>query len=233
MDGIKVYEIRLKVYLLKDIPVAKVMGVEAKFIDSAMAKDAKWLEYHEKNCLKNYCWGGLYPIEKDKMYKKDKIYTITIRTADVELAKYFSKELRNHYTADIKGLTLEKRILPSKMISEVYTLSPLVVKTNAGYWRDQISLEEYERLLLENIVKKYNQYMGEKMDEDFQLYTSLTFMNRKPVKVEYKGIHLLGDKLNLKISDDIRAQTLAYFLLGTGLGPMNTRGLGYCNYRWL
>lgn len=39
--------------------------------------------------------GGLYPIEKDGVYKKEEIYTITIRTVDVELAKYFSKELRN------------------------------------------------------------------------------------------------------------------------------------------
>ena len=51
--------------------------------------------------------------------------------------------------------------------------------------------------------------------------------------VEYKGIHLLGDKVNLKISDDVRAQELAYVLLGTGIGTMNARGYGYCNYRWL
>ena len=83
------------------------------------------------------------------------------------------------------------------------------------------------------LIKKYNHYTGEKIDEEFQLYTGLTFMNRKPVKVEYKGIHLLGDKVNLKISDDVRAQELAYVLLGTGIGTMNARGYGYCNYRWL
>lgn len=229
----KVYEIRLKIFLLRDIPVIKIMGEEAEFIDSALAKDSKWLEYHEKNCLKNYCMGGLYPIEKDGVYKKEEIYTITIRTVDVELAKYFSKELRNHYTESIKGLTLENRILPKKFISEIYTLTPVIMKTDKGYWRDQISINEFERLLVENLIKKYNQYTGEKIDEDFQLYTGLTFMNRKPVKVEYKGIHLLGDKVNLKISDDVRAQELAYVLLGTGIGTMNARGYGYCNYRWL
>lgn len=229
----KVYEIRLKIFLLRDIPVIKIMGEEAEFIDSALAKDSKWLEYHEKNCLKNYCMGGLYPIEKDGVYKKEEIYTITIRTVDVELAKYFSKELRNHYTESMKGLTLENRILPKKFIGEIYTLTPVIIKTDKGYWRDQISINEFERLLVENLIKKYNQYTGEKIDEDFQLYTGLTFMNRKPVKVEYKGIHLLGDKVNLKISDDVRAQELAYVLLGTGIGTMNARGYGYCNYRWL
>lgn len=44
----KVYEIRLKIFLLRDIPVIKIMGEEAEFIDSALAKDSKWLEYHEK-----------------------------------------------------------------------------------------------------------------------------------------------------------------------------------------
>ena len=123
--------------------------------------------------------------------------------------------------------------MPKKFISEIYTLTPVIIKTDKGYWRDQISINEFERLLVENLIKKYNQYTGEKIDEDFQLYTSLTFMNRKPVKVEYKGIHLLGDKVNLKISDDVRAQELAYVLLGTGIGTMNARGYGYCNYRWL
>ena len=123
--------------------------------------------------------------------------------------------------------------MPKKFIGEIYTLTPVIIKTDKGYWRDQISINEFERLLAENLIKKYNQYTGEKIDEDFQLYTGLTFMNRKPVKVEYKGIHLLGDKVNLKISDDVRAQELAYVLLGTGIGTMNARGYGYCNYRWL
>ena len=88
--------------------------------------------------------------------------------------------------------------------------------------------------IFENAIKKYKQFIGnEEIDEEFQLYTGITFLNRKPVPVEYKGIRLLGDKLNLKITDNKQAQELAYFLTGVGIGEINSRGMGFCNYRWL
>ena len=43
----------------------------------------------------------------------------------------------------------------------------------------------------------------------------------------------LGDKICLKISNNEQAQELAYFIVGAGLCEMNSRGYGYCNYRWL
>lgn len=233
MKQVSVFEIRVKVYILKDISFTNILAREAEYIDSALAQSEKWLEYHEINQFKKYCFGCLYPIEKDGVYKKDNIYTITARTVDAELARYFSKVLRNHYTDSMKGLVVENRVLPRKVIGEIYSLTPVIQKSDYGYWKNQMSLEEFERRLFENAVKKYNQFTGKKIDEDFQLYTNITFLNRKPIANEYKGIRLLGDKVNLKIADNAQAQELAYFLLGTGMCEMNSRGYGYCNYRWL
>lgn len=233
MKQVSVFEIRVKVYILKDISFTNILAREAEYIDSALAQSEKWLEYHEINQFKKYCFGCLYPIEKDGIYKKDNIYTITARTVDAGLARYFSKVLRNHYTDSMKGLVVENRVLPRKVIGEIYSLTPVIQKSDYGYWKNQMSLEEFERRLFENAVKKYNQFTGKKIDEDFQLYTNITFLNRKPIANEYKGIRLLGDKVNLKIADNAQAQELAYFLLGTGLCEMNSRGYGYCNYRWL
>lgn len=61
----KVYELRIKVYIIKDIPLWEILAKEAEYIDSALAQSEKWLEHHETNRFKNYCFGGLYPIEKD------------------------------------------------------------------------------------------------------------------------------------------------------------------------
>lgn len=228
---IKVYEIRLKLYVLTDITYEDMLSVETSFIDSALARDEKWLEYHETNCYKNYVFNGMYPVEKDGIYKKDNIYTIIIRTVNEELAIYFSKVLRNHYTKKLKGLTVENRIIPKKMISEIYSLTPVIMKSENGYWRDKISLDEYERQLFENVVKKYNEFTNQKIEEDFDFYTYIKFINKKPIANLYKGkIKLLGDKVSLKIADNEKAQELAYFVLGTGLGTSNSRGYGYCNY---
>ena len=108
-----------------------------------------------------------------------------------------------------------------------------IQKYDGGYWKKVVSLDEYEKRLFANAVKKYNAFTGEKIDEDFQLYNEISFINKKPVKFPCKGIVLLGDKINLKITDNKQAQKLAYFLMGTGLGETNSRGAGFCNYRWL
>ncbi len=226
-------EIRIKIFTLKDIHVSEILAQEAQFIDSALAQEQTWLQYHEENRYKGYCFSGLYPIERDGIYKKDHIYTITIRTVNIELAKFLSKILRNHYTDSIKGLTVENRTIAKKVIGEIYTLTPMIIKSDEGYWKNQMTLEDFERRLFENAVKKYQQYTGEKIDEDFQLYTNLTFLNRKPIANKYKGICLLGDKINLKIADNEQAQEIAYFLLGAGVGELNARGYGYCNFRYI
>lgn len=228
---IQVYELRLKLYTLADITYEDMLSVETAFIDSALAKDEIWREFHETNCFKVYVLNGMYPLEKDGIYKKDHIYTIIIRTVNPELASYFSNILRNHYTDKLKGLTVENRIIHKKLISELYTLTPVIIKSDNGYWRDKMSLDEYERLLKENLIKKYNEFTNQKINEDFELYTYIKFINRKPIANLYKEkIKLLGDKISIKIADNNMAQELAYFALGTGLGTTNARGFGYCNY---
>lgn len=233
MKKIKVFQIRLKVFLLKDLAVNEMLSAEAEFIDSALAKSEKWLAYHEENQFKGYTFGGLYPVSTDKQYKKESLYTITIRCVNDELARYLSNELPNHYTDVFKGLVVENKIIPQKFIEEIYTLTPAIVKNENGYWRNNITMDEFERLLFENAVKKYNHFTEDKIDEDFQLYTSISFSNKKPISCQYKNIHLLGDKLCLKIADDKRAQDVAYMLLGTGLCELGARGYGFCNYKWL
>ena len=129
----------------------------------------------------------------------------------------------------------ENRILPKKTISEIYTLTSLVMKFEDGYWRGKYPIEVFEQRLFSNAVKKYKQYTGEEVNEDFQWYTQITFLNKKPVPLSYdsKKIKLLGDKINLKIADNKQAQELTYFMLGAGLGELNSRGAGTCNYRYL
>lgn len=228
-----VFEIRIKVFLLQDIPLNALQSHISDYLDSAFGLDEELTVFHEENRYKLYSHSMLWPIEKEGVYKKDHIYTITIRTVDEKLARYFSEHLHNHYTEYMKGLTVENRLIPRKMIGELYTLTPVIMKNGDGYWKNSMSLADFERRLFENAVKKFNQFTGEKMNEDFQLYTSITFLNRKPIANEYKGIRLLGDKLNLKVADNPEAQEMAYFLTGTGMCEMNGRGFGYCNYRWI
>lgn len=229
----QVYQIRIKLYMLTDVALNRIQTNLTAFIDKGFLENEELLQMHEENKFKNYCYDLPYPIEKDKIYKKGKIYTVTIRTIDPRLAKYFQEVCVNSYTDEVKGLTSEIRIIPKKVIDSIYTLTPVILKDDKGYWRKHMQLAEFENQLKVNLIKKWNRFTGEKLSEDFSLYTLLEFLNETPVPMEYKSIKLLGDKIRLQITDNETAQKLAYMALGTGLLSMNSRGAGYVNYRWL
>lgn len=238
-NPMNVFELRLKIYLLQDIGQAYTYQVFAHFLDSYLAKNDTFLEFHQKNCYKMYCFDQPYPVEKDGVYKKEHIYTIRIRTVNTELADYFSNGLSNHFNNQIKGLTIDIKMIPKKFISEIFTITPTVIKctggtdTKGGYWKHIISFEEYENRIKSNLIKKMNTITGAKMQEDFELYRQIELVNRKPIAVPYKGIKLLGDKLRIQVAENEQAQELMYLAVGTGLGECNPRGCGFVNFRYL
>ena len=107
------------------------------------------------------------------------------------------------------------------------------MKNNNGYWKSKMTLDDFERRLKENLIKKYNTIINTKISEDFDLYTTIEFKNNKPIATSYKEIKLLGDKISLNIAENEMAQNLAYMSIGTGILENNGRGFGFVNYRWL
>lgn len=228
-----VYEITLKVYLLKPISIEESQEKIAELIDKALAKNDEFLEMHNENTFKNYCFNSFYPIDESGVYKADSIYTLKIRSVNKDLAQYLNNTLANEYTSCIKGLVTEIRIIPKKYIEKIYSITPVILKNNDGYWKNCITFEAFEKRIKENLIKKYNFINNEKLDEDFELYTAIELKNKKPIAISYKGKRILGDKINIVLSDDPRAQELAYMAIGTGIGEMNARGQGFVNFRWI
>lgn len=230
---LRVYETNMLLYLLKDIEKKKCLEEISNFIDSGMAKDEDLLKLHNENTFKMYNFNMFYPIEKGGPYLNGNMYSIQIRTIDNKLAEFFNNKLINNFTDSIKGLKATTKIIPQKHIDKIYSLTPVILKSDNGYWRGNLTFADFERRLRENLIKKYNSAMETKLDEAFQLYTNIEFINQKPVAMHYKGRKLLGDKIQLNISEDKAAQDLAYMALGTGLLEMNARGAGYINFKWL
>lgn len=227
----KIYSYAIKVYVLDSIHYILLMQKLCDLIDSCFIHNPDRLAWHETNQFKNYSFSGLTPVSLSKKYNEGSIYNFTLRTSDEALGLFLKKDLVNAYTPFLKVLTIETRILPPVHLSKIYTVTPVLLKTESGYWRDTLSFEDYERRLTENLIKKYNTITDTKMNENFQLFTHMKFDNQKPVAVPYKGIKLLGDKLTLILADNPFAQELAYVALGCGLGEMGPRGFGFCNYK--
>ena len=229
----KVIELELKVSLMRNIMSNEALEDISKLIDRSLLKTQKYADFHKENKYKYYNFGSLWPLESNKIYKKGNIYSIKIRTVHEELAEHFEEYLVNEYTDSMKALTINKRYLPKKHIVKIYNITPSIAKFEDGYWRENQSLETYERRIKDNIIKKYNDFFNTKIDEDFELFNMIKFENIKPISTKYKNISLLGDKMTLYIAENEMAQEMAYFILGTGLLEMGSRGFGYCNYKWI
>lgn len=226
-----VLELRLKVFLLENIIVKNSLGEIAKLIDKSLLADEEFSKIHTENKFKNYVYNSFYPIEKDGVYKKGSIYTIQIRTIDIKLERYFKTYLAETNTTQIKGLTINSKPIKKQLIEKIYSITPAIAKFDDGYWQKNESVEIYQDRIKINLIKKYNQFFNTKLNEDFDFVNYITFINQKPIANAYKSKSLLGDKLTLYISDNERAQKLAYLSLGTGILEMNARGMGFVNFK--
>lgn len=228
-----VYEVRLKVYLLKGIKQEDALSIISHFIDATLSKNNDFYNSKTANNFKNYCFDSFYPISINEKYEKDHVYYVRVRTINPQLAEFFAAKLVNEYNEYMKALTCETRIIPKKVIEKIFTLTPAILKSGTGYWKDMIPVEEYITKMKQNLIKKFNMYTDNEIEEDAPLYKDVEMLNKKPIGVSYKGIILLGDKLQVNIENDPIAQELAYLSIGTGLGEMNSRGYGFVNYRWV
>ena len=230
---LKVYELRVKVFLYHQLPCEEALEAVNRFIDQALVKSSQYLEYHETNKFAKYTFGALFPIEQERVYKAQTVYQFTVRSCDTDLVQYLSNQLPKGDTEQMRGLVADIKIVPQRHISTLYSLTPVIVKSkDKGYWRDDMSLPDFERRLKENLIKKYNLLSNQKIDENFELYNLLEFKNKCPVAVPYKGVRLLGDKIQLQIADNPQAQESAYAAIGTGLCEMNSRGSGFVSYHF-
>lgn len=231
-----VKEIIVRIYLNKAIKVQEVQGAIVHFLDAFFAQDERFIQFHNTNMQKGYTFDLPYPIEKGMTeYKGDSIYQFRIRTVNEELATYLISGIADHRTNEIKGLARTIKTIPYKHISQVYTLTPMVLidADGRGYWRDCMSFVEFEEMLKKSMLDQYEKWTGETIDKDCPLYDQIELKNKGAIGVPYKGIKLLGDKLSMQVADNETAQKVIYYLLASGIGTKGSRGMGFLGYRFL
>ena len=230
----KVYEYKVKVKLKKELQYYEIAEKLSYFIDSVLVKDEIFTQYHSSSQYKGYVHDLLYPIEANSVYQLNKVYTMRIRLVQEDLVQYLMGKLAFHETQEIKGVGGEIKIIPKRTIQQLYSITPVILKTpGQGYWRGHMTLEEFEKRLKENLIKKYKYFTGNDIDKDFSLYDLIEFKNKVPVKSSYKNVSLLGDKISLELAQNKQAQELAYLALGVGLLENNSRGYGFVNFKYI
>lgn len=228
----EVYELKVKIYLQKKLNINESLIEITRFIDQCLCSNDKMAQYHRENKFKLYCYNNLYPLAINDVFLNDKNYTFVVRTVDPELANFFNENLAKERTDCLIGLVSDIKTIPKHPIQKVYNLTPCIMKTDKGYWKNTIHFNDYLDQLKRNSIKKYNQFSNEGIDDDFDFIEKITFKNKVPIKMKMKNIQLLGDKVEIDIASNKKAQELAYFLLGTGLLENCSRGAGFLNYQW-
>ena len=241
----KIFELKCITYLKQDVSFEDSFDSISKFINYSICQKDEYKQKHNQNVFNNYCFGSFFPIEKDKLYKKGNTYYFTFRTIDEKFAKELSNLLRaNINNPYLQIVQVEKRDIKQFFISEIYSATPVIIslkkeneKSHQLFWTLEKSgdILELQKQLQENLIKKYEEFFGEKLNVSQNFIQLLEIKNHKPQSVCFtttknemqKKIRLIGNKFRIIPNEDEISQKLAFLSLGVGLGEKSSYGGGF------
>ncbi|OAA84795.1 hypothetical protein [Clostridium ljungdahlii] len=227
------YELRIKVKLSMNMNFVEIPYNIGVFINNSMLKSALLKKFHEEKFYK-YVYDNFYPIERDKIYKKDKVYFFRLRSMNIQLLNKMAIAIYNHEYNNIKAIDVDLKVQEVDKINEIYTLKPVIVTIDSKPWlKEKNSVDLLMKRLNDNLEKKLNQ-IGEKCGfrKSEMFVNEMKILNKCPMKYKYKSINLLGNKVQIKVNQDEFSQKKALLALALGLGEKGSSlGAGFCNYK--
>lgn len=228
------YELTVTVYLLSDIYFTKINEIIGQTINKAMFLDTELSEKHKKNEYKLYVYNNLYPLEFNKTYKKGRIYIFKIRTLENIFAEKIKKLLLKVGDEYLKIISIDSRIIRKKHITEIYTVTPVLITVDNKHWLPQDDFMLLQKRLQANLEKKYKAFYKEKLNMNHSFIQHIEILNHIPLSFYYKNTKLLANKFRIIPNEDENSQTLAFMAEAVGIGEKNSAvGLGFCNAQYL
>ncbi|PHS41286.1 MAG: CRISPR-associated endoribonuclease Cas6 [Sulfurovum sp.] len=238
----KYFELKCTAYLKKDIPFKESFEILSKYISFSMAQDKELKKLHDKKGFKHYCFGGLFPIEREKIYKKGHSYSFSIRSLDEQMMESLSSELRKNIdNPNLLIVETTKRVQKQFFVSELYSVTPVVITVENGFhWTMEKDgdILKLQKQLHDNLEKKYHDFYGESLEGVQNFIQLLEIKNRVPQTIpmtrkdqktgKVSSFRFFGNKLRIVPNEDEVSQKLAFVALGAGLGEKNSFGGGFC-----
>lgn len=222
--------------LKKNIGFKESFEVLSKYISFSMAQTPELKALHEKKGYKFYNFGNFYPIEKDQTYKKGNSYLFTIRSPNELFIDTLFKTLRQNIdNPHFLVMQTNKKTIKQFFVSELYSATPVVVTSNKNiFWTIEKDGEimKLQRLLHDNLEKKYFDFYAEKLESTQNFIQLLEIKNRKPQNIwtskNGKNFRFFGNKFRIVPNEDEVSQKLAFMALSCGFGEKNSFGGGFC-----
>lgn len=242
----KYFELRCIAYIKKDIEFKNSFDVLSKFINFSMLDDDELKLHHEKQGFKNYTFGGLYPIEKEKIYKKGQTYTFTIRSLDQVFINKIDILLRQNINSfNLQVVETTKQTINKFFIISLYSVTPVIVslpkkdtkdkKEKQRFWSIEDDVFALQKQLQDNLLKKYKSFYGEELETTQNFIQLFEIKNRVPQSIYFtknfngkdQTIRLFGNKFRFIVNEDEVSQKLAFVALACGLGEKQSYGGGF------
>ena len=201
-----------------------------------MAKNRELKELHnQERVYKHYSFGNFYPIEKEQVYKRGKMYTFTIRSVNEQFIDELSGSLRqNINNQNLLVVETHKKTINQFFISELYSVTPVIVSVSKGlFWTIDKNgdILQLQKQLNYNLEKKYLSFYGEPIKGEQNFIQLLELKNRYPQSIYMKKsgntIRFFGNKFRIIPNEDEVSQKLAFLALSCGLGEKNSFGGGF------
>jgi CRISPR-associated endoribonuclease Cas6 len=222
------YDLYVKIEMPHDVSYKDLNNFLSDFINKSLLNDNKLKSMHETKDIKGYVISSLHPIEKDKIYKKGKIYIFNINCYDFYLCSRMKDCLKE--MKDIKETNM--RVHTFKVINELMMTTPAITSTeNARYWTLDNSLAVLYEKIDKNMKHKANVILKidrDKLETSENFIESLELRNDKDIIFNYKNGKLFAYSAYIKVKKDPMSQLLANLCIATGIGEKNSLGFGFC-----
>ena len=237
----KYFELTCTAYLKKEIHFKESFEILSKYISFSMAQSEELEKLHKQKGYKYYSFGNFYPIEKEKIYKQGETYQFRLRSPDESFIDKLSQTLReNINNPHLMTVELSKRTVKQFFISELYSVTPVIVTTENGmFWTmdKDGDIMRLQKQLHDNLEKTYFDFYGEKLSGEQNFIQLLEVKNRQPQNIwlskNGKSFRFFGNKFRIVPNEDEVSQKLAFLALSCGLGEKNSFGGGFCIARGL
>lgn len=222
------FEIIATVLLKQDLPYQNCQEEIGKLISYSMLRDEQLKDLHEQPVYKYYAFDSLFPIEKDGIYKKNKIYVFHMRMIQDDFSKKIKHCLSKLENDQFRVIATELRTFSPRFINYLYTVTPSIVTRDGGPFKPDGDLAFLKNRLEVNAEKKYKTLYGRDL-ESRDFIERIVVLSKSPTVTRYKGMRYLGLKLQVYVRSDENAQKLAALVAVAGLGEKSSSlGAGFC-----
>lgn len=232
----KIKRLSLDVKLKKDIDYKDLPEKISQAVNKFFLATPETASFHESKGIKLYSYSLLEPIEKDKVYKKGKIYSFTL--------KYFNQEIFDKLIDKIPYIQNDifivlnyctKDELLDLDMESIYTIVPAVFRQNKENnlrWTPQDDLNYVKESIIKNTVHKYNLLNPSNPIKYYNFIESLEPVSISKIAAvfNYKEGKILANQFIIHLKDDIMSKQMGYIMLGAGVGLSNSLSFGYCEY---